>query len=148
MMREKLGLIGKDSNDEKLVLDLLTWMHENRADYTNTFCFLMNKLKNKDQIYANQQFLNWKKRWESRRKLFSNLPENSIKIMKKANPLVIPRNHKVEEALTASTKNNDLTKIHELFKILKNPYENDHEISSYQQPPEPGAEKYKTFCGT
>ena len=148
MMREKLGLIGKDSNDEKLVLDLLTWMHENRADYTNTFCFLMNKLKNKDQIYANQQFLNWKKRWESRRKLFSNVPENSIKIMKKANPLVIPRNYKVEEALTASTKNNDLTKIDELLKILKNPYENDHEISSYQQPPEPGAEKYKTFCGT
>ena len=43
MMRKKLGLIGEKIKDEKLIMDLLTWMHKNKADYTNTFCFLMNQ---------------------------------------------------------------------------------------------------------
>ena len=38
MMRKKLGLLGEDSKDEGLIIDLLTWMHQNKADYTNTFC--------------------------------------------------------------------------------------------------------------
>ena len=48
MMRDKLGLFGEDAaKDQVLILDLLTWMHQNKADYTNTFCFLMNeKIKN------------------------------------------------------------------------------------------------------
>ena len=43
MMRKKLGLLGEDSKDEKLIIDLLNWMHKKKADYTNTFCFLMNQ---------------------------------------------------------------------------------------------------------
>ena len=43
MMHDKLGLLEKDSKDENLIIDLLTWMHQNKADYTNTFCFLMNE---------------------------------------------------------------------------------------------------------
>ena len=41
MMRAKLGLLGKDKKDKYLILDLLTWMHQNKVDYTNTFCHLM-----------------------------------------------------------------------------------------------------------
>lgn len=43
MMRDKLGLFGEDKNDKKLILDLLDWMKINKADFTNTFCFLMNR---------------------------------------------------------------------------------------------------------
>ena len=43
MMRNKLGLLGEDLKDESLIIDLLTWMHQNKADYTNTFCILMNE---------------------------------------------------------------------------------------------------------
>ena len=43
MMRDKLGLFGQDPKDLVLILDLLTWMHKNKADYTNTFCVLMNE---------------------------------------------------------------------------------------------------------
>ena len=43
MMRDKLGLFGEDPKDQILIMELLTWMHKNKADYTNTFCFLMNK---------------------------------------------------------------------------------------------------------
>ena len=148
MMRKKLGIIGIDTNDEALIIELLTWMHENKADYTNTFCYLMNELSISDQIYTSQQFISWKQKWEKRSKTNNNTLENSIKLMRNANPLVIPRNHKVEEALKATTDNNDLTKIQKLIKILENPYDKIYDISTYQLPPIPSEKKYKTYCGT
>ena len=56
MMHNKLGLLGKDSKDENLIIDLLTWMHQNKADYTNTFCFLMNEKIKEDKIYKESKF--------------------------------------------------------------------------------------------
>ena len=55
MMRKKLGLIGEKIKDEKLIMDLLTWMHKNKADYTNTFCFLMNQNIKKNKIYNDEK---------------------------------------------------------------------------------------------
>jgi uncharacterized protein YdiU (UPF0061 family) len=123
-------------------------MHQNKADYTNTFCFLMNENIQKDKIYENQKFINWKQQWQERLKLHNNSPEESLKLMRSANPLVIPRNHKVEEALNAATTNNDLIEIHNLLKVLKNPYKNSSKIANYQSSPPPSNEIYKTFCGT
>ena len=68
--------------------------------------------------------------------------------MRKNNPLVIPRNHKVEEALNAASINNDLRPMNNLLKILKKPYDKQSKINTYRLPPEPGKEVYKTFCGT
>ena len=51
MMREKLGLFGKIEKDKFLILDLLTWMHKKKVDYTNTFCHLMNEEIDKDRSY-------------------------------------------------------------------------------------------------
>ena len=62
MMRNKLGLIGLDDKDKFLILDLLTWMHEKKADYTNTFCQLMNLSPKKDKLFDDNKFLNWRKR--------------------------------------------------------------------------------------
>ena len=118
MMREKLGIIGKDENDKELIINLLKWMHEYKVDYTNTFCHLMGKLLFKNKIYENGKFTIWKKKWKKRLELNNNTLENSLNMMSKANPLVIPRNHFVEEALNSATKNNDLSKIHSLIKIL------------------------------
>ena len=50
-MRDKLGLFGLDDKDKFLILDLLTWMHEKKADYTNTFCHLMNLAPRKDELF-------------------------------------------------------------------------------------------------
>ena len=148
MMRKKLGLLGEDSKDENLIIDLLSWMHQNKADYTNTFCFLMNENIQENKIYNNQGFISWKQQWQERLKLHYNSPEKSLKLMRSANPLVIPRNHKVEEALDAAATDNDLIQIHNLLNVLKNPYKNNSEITNYQSPPPPTNEKYKTFCGT
>ena len=67
--------------------------------------------------------------------------------MRKNNPIVIPRNHKVEEALAEAEKGN-LDKMKKLLTILKNPYDNQNSIDEYQLPAPSSNEKYQTFCGT
>ena len=66
--------------------------------------------------------------------------------MRKNNPLVIPRNQKVEEALEAAEKN-DLKPLTQLLEILKDPYTKKSDILDYQIPNNL-AKKYQTFCGT
>ena len=68
--------------------------------------------------------------------------------MRASNPAVIPRNHKVQDALNFASENNDLTKIHDLLKVLKNPYVDNSKLANYQSVPKLGSEKYETFCGT
>jgi uncharacterized protein YdiU (UPF0061 family) len=147
MMRDKLGLFGEDTKDQVLILDLLTWMHQNKADYTNTFCFLMNEKVKNDEVYKDENFLIWKKRWEERLKLNNNTFEKYLNLMKSVNPLIIPRNHKVEEALKAAN-NNDFTQLKELTKILEKPYQSQKGIIDYQSAAPLGDHKYQTFCGT
>ena len=147
MMRDKLGLFGEDPKDQVLILDLLTWMHQNKTDYTNTFCFLMNEKIENDEIYNNEDFHIWKQRWLDRLKLNNNTPEKYFKLMRSVNPSIIPRNHKVEEVLEAAN-NNNLKPMKNLLNILEKPYENQNKIFEYQSPAPISNEKYQTFCGT
>ena len=146
MMRNKIGLSKSEEKDKFLIVDLLTWMHQKKADYTNTFCYLMNEAIQKDDIYKDNDFLNWKKRWEVRLKSEDRMPDQYLKLMKIFNPFVIPRNHKVEEALRAAEKDN-LKPVTKLIEILKNPYLNQKDVVDYQIPSNSN-ENYKTFCGT
>ena len=146
MMRNKLGLFGLEDKDKFLILDLLTWMHEKKADYTNTFCQLMNLSPKKDKLFEDNNFLNWKKRWKERLSKNNNSSNKYLELMKNNNPLVIPRNHKVEEALDAAEKN-DFKPLTQLIKILKDPYTQKNDILDYQIP-SISSEKYQTFCGT
>jgi len=145
MMRDKLGLFGEDKNDKKLINDLLNWMKKNKADYTNTFCNLMDI--NADEIYKNNDFINWKNEWKKRSELNNSTKEKQSKVMKSNNPIIIPRNHKVEEALAEADKGS-LDKMKKLLAILKNPYDNQNNIQEYQTPAPSSNEKYQTFCGT
>jgi serine/tyrosine/threonine adenylyltransferase len=144
MMRNKLGLFGIEEKDKFLILDLLTWMHQKKIDYTNTFCHLMNNKK--DKKYEDSDFQNWKKRWVERLLINNNKSKKSIDLMKSVNPLVIPRNHKVEEALDA-TGQGDLKPINQLLDILSKPYTDQENIINYKSPSNQN-EKYQTFCGT
>ncbi len=144
MMRDKLGLFGEDKSDKKLINDLFGWMEKNKADYTNTFCHLMNIYS--DDVYKNTDFLNWINNWKKRSELNNSTKEKQNKLMRKNNPTFIPRNHKVEEALAEADKGN-LDKMKKLLTILKNPYETQDKIEEYQVPPT-NNEKYQTFCGT
>ena len=146
MMRHKLGLSILDEKDKFLILDLLTWMHQHKADYTNTFCYLMNEKIQNDKIYTDYHFKIWKKRWQERLKKEKNIQDKSIELMKKNNPIVIPRNHKIEEVLNAAQEDN-LKPYLRLLEILKKPYSSREGLKDYQTLSNSN-EKYKTFCGT
>ena len=146
MMGNKLGLSVIKDQDKSLILDLLTWMHQIKADYTNTFCYLMDEEVQKEKIYDDNNFITWKKRWKERLKKSDKSSINYLSLMKKFNPIVIPRNIKVEEALRAAEENN-IDPFNKLLKILKNPYVNQKEIKEYQIPSNTN-ENYQTFCGT
>ncbi len=146
MMRDKLGLFGLDDKDKFLILDLLTWMHEKKADYTNTFCHLMNLDPKKDELFDDNDFINWKKRWKQRLTKNNNTPKKCLELMKNNNPLVIPRNHKIEEALEAAEKDN-LEPMNKILEVLDKPYVKQKKLLDYQLPSKSG-KKYQTFCGT
>ena len=146
MMRDKLGLFGDEKNDQSLILDLLTWMHEVKADYTNTFCYLMGEKIELKKYYEDKRFLIWTERWKNRLKLNNNSPEKYLQLMRSVNPLVIPRNHKVEEVLDLANQN-DFQPLTKLIEILSKPYLQNQKIIEYQLPSNQ-KEKYQTFCGT
>ena len=148
MMRKKIGLFGEDIQDENLINDLLDWMYEKKADYTNTFCSLTKKNIKEEKLFQDSKFIDWYKRWKIRLAQNNKPYELSLNLMNLNNPLVIPRNHKVEESLEEASNNNNLKPIHKLLKILKKPYDFNTENDDYKSPPTPNMRKYKTFCGT
>ena len=133
MMRDKLGLFGEDQNDLKLINNLLNWMESNQADYTNTFCYLMKIDTNDDLKFKDINFINWLKEWENRILINNGSKEKSINLMKKTNPIFIPRNHKVEEALENANKNN-FQHLNDLLDVVKKPYTNNENLKQYKKP--------------
>jgi uncharacterized protein YdiU (UPF0061 family) len=106
----------------------------------------MDLTTKKDELFDDNDFMNWKKRWKERLSKNNGSTKKSLELMKNNNPLVIPRNHKVEEALKAAEKN-DLKPFNQLIEILKDPYTQKDDIINYQTPSNLD-EKYQTFCGT
>jgi len=147
MMRDKLGLFGEDKDDKHLIFELLTWMENNKADFTNTFCNLMDIQSIKDPIYQNQEYLNWTAKWKKRLEKNNTEKEKYLELMRSVNPIFIPRNHKVEEALK-DVSENKLETLNQLLEVIKYPYKDNGMLKDYQQPMSNENGEYKTFCGT
>jgi uncharacterized protein YdiU (UPF0061 family) len=147
VMRDKLGLFGEDGDDKHLIFELLTWMENNKADFTNTFCNLMGIQSIKDPIYQNQEYLNWTAKWKKRLEKNNTGKEKYLELMRSVNPIFIPRNHKVEEALKDAGENK-LETLNQLLEVTKYPYKDNGMLKDYQQPMSNENGNYKTFCGT
>ena len=147
MMGTKLGLAEADKQDERLVTDLLDWMHSNGADYTNTFRDLGRQVLPENQPYQSETFETWHRRWQERLGGEGRSLDSSLSLMRSVNPVVIPRNHKVEEALQAGEEGN-LNPFRNLLKALESPYEEADHLAPYQVPPKPSEKVHQTFCGT
>ena len=145
MMRNKLGLTDEDGKDKSLILDLLTWMHQKKVDYTNTFCQLMNEEVQDDKNYDDDDFKNWKKRWNERLK--TNNKKDYLDLMRSTNPLIIPRNHKIEEVLKAAELDN-FKPVNKMVEVLNKPYNRQDNIIDYQTVTDEDKKEYETFCGT
>ena len=147
MLRGKIGLFGEQSEDESLITDLLTWMHQQNADYTNTFMDLTNELPPKGECYERDDFKEWYARWQVRLTKNTEPLESSLSLMRSNNPVLIPRNHRVEQVLDAAT-NGDLQPLEDLLAVLQEPYNYRRDLKSYQLPPKPEEKVCQTFCGT
>ena len=147
MMSDKIGLLDTEKEDEVLILDLLQWMHSNKADYTNTFYNLINEKIFSNQVYDNADFLTWKDRWKMRLSKYKNKMDKVEEKMKFSNPIIIPRNYKVEEALSAA-ESGDTSLVEILLKALEKPYENNSNLKDFQITEKLNKSGYKTYCGT
>jgi serine/tyrosine/threonine adenylyltransferase len=147
-MRQKLGLFGEEPEDAALIQTLLEWMQREQADYTNTLRDLSEVTLPDHALYHQPDFLRWRTQWQARLAKNSKPLKSSRCLMRASNPARIPRNQRVEEALTAAVEQGDLAPTHRLLEALAQPYEDHPAFAFYRQPPQPGADPYRTFCGT
>lgn len=147
-MRAKLGLAGEEPEDEALIADLLQAMEEHQADYTNTFVALTFGRKDEFDLFGLDAFAGWLERWDARRERHSASEEDARALMRRSNPAVIPRNHRVEEALEAAAAGGDYGVLERLLEALRNPFAHAPGQAEYAAPPAPSKGKYRTFCGT
>jgi uncharacterized protein YdiU (UPF0061 family) len=146
-MRAKLGLFTKEDEDERLVEDLLTWMHRTSADFTNTFRTLSVGNLAEDATRADPDFGAWHRRLEARRLRQPQSRTEVESLMRRHNPAFVPRNHKVEEALEAAVTSGDFSLMERLLDVLAAPFEHGRDLPAFSTPgPRDGL--YQTFCGT
>lgn len=146
-MRKKLGLQTEEAADDELVRSLLDWMRAARADFTNTFSDLSADDAPAGEAYRDGAFQTWYARWQDRLGRDGRSKVSAGALMRAANPCVIPRNHRVEEALAAADRD-DLSVLHRLLAVLASPYERDPAVAPYRDPPPADQCGYRTFCGT
>jgi len=147
-MRAKLGLLTEESADITLMEDLLASMKGTKADYTNTFRDLAAETLADAPLFHDAMFMEWYRRWQERLARQPQSAEESRTLMLAHNPAVIPRNHRVEEALEAAVERGDFTVMAQLLVVLSKPFDDRPEHDDYRLPPEPSERCYQTFCGT
>ncbi|MGG0077941.1 UPF0061 protein ICW_02132 [Bacillus cereus] len=147
-MKKKLGLFSSEEQDQSLIEQLLKMMEKHKADYTNTFRSLTLHTIENTALFESPEFKEWYKLWQSRLERQEESKENAYEMMKNNNPSIIPRNHRVEEALEAAVTSGDYSVMEKLLEALSNPYAYAIEQEEYCVPPAPTNRPYRTFCGT
>ena len=159
--RAKLGLFNAtpadDAADSALVDDWLTLLHTQAVDFTLAWRRLAAAAEGQAEplrdLFVDRAALDaWLARWRERCADDSTAggPDGTARAarMRHASPAVIPRNHRVEEALAAATEG-DLTPFDELLAALRRPWDEAASLSRYAEPaPTEVTAGYRTFCGT
>ena len=152
-MRTKIGLSIEEADDLELVNELLSVMEAGAADFALVFRRLSQILRG-DAAKARQLFNNpgafdiWTQRWHDRLAKEEKTMEATAQAMERVNPLYIPRNHKVEEALSAAVEMENMGPFTDLLSVLSRPFDEVAENETYAEPAPFAAVPYQTFCGT
>lgn len=146
-MCSKIGIFKPDANDESLLNDLLDMMKKYKEDYTNTFLALTFEDFPQSGMFVTDEFSVWYKKYQDRIKSQGKSKAEVFNLMKNSNPAVIPRNHRVEEALAAA-ENGNFSVMNNLLKALANPFEHSDFQKEYSKPAPKSQCDYKTYCGT
>lgn len=147
-MRAKLGIFNEEEDDLSLIENLLSMMQKYNADYTNTFCELTYNKPENTVLYGTEELNSWYEQWKDRLKRQNENQAQSIELMRMSNPAIIPRNHRVEEALVAAVNNDDYSVMNHLLDALSKPYAHSSYQSEYSKLPPKSNSPYRTFCGT
>ncbi|WP_330389626.1 protein adenylyltransferase SelO [Geosporobacter ferrireducens] len=147
-MRAKLGMFNEEPGDESLIEGLLHMMQKHRADYTNTFRALTFDKLEDAALFDTTEFAQWHERWQERLGRQQGSKANAHQLMRKANPALIPRNHRVEDALEAAVNQGDYSAMERLLNVLSKPYAHSPEQADYAALPASAVYPYRTFCGT
>ncbi len=138
----KLGLDGPV--DRGLVAELLALLESGHADWTSFFRGLAAAARGdaepvRGRVLDLPAFDDWLARWRER--------DPDPRAMDRVNPVYVPRNHLVEEALAAATAG-DLEPLHELLEAVLRPFEARPGLERYADPAPDDFGRYRTFCGT
>lgn len=144
--RAKLGLTTIQDGDGALIDELLRLMAESSADFTNTFRALGSKAA-ADQFTDRAAFSRWKSTWLERVEADGSDEPLRSRITQ-ANPAVIPRNHRIEQAIDAAVAG-DLGPANRLITTLQTPFADlPQNAADLAAPPLASEEVLQTFCGT
>jgi len=152
-MRSKLGLKSSEPDDMTLMNELLAAIDKQNVDYTLLFRRLIDLLKGDEQAVISlfgdaALFKQWLPKWKSRLQRDELELNDSVELMLQVNPIYIPRNHKVEEALEFAVQHKDYSMFERLLEVLSHPYDESSEYQEYAMPAPQEFGPYKTFCGT
>lgn len=153
--RAKLGLTREDPDDPVLFADLLERMAASEVDYTVLFRRLCASAADPAAdgeaaaAFADPgAFHGWAETWRRRLATEGVAPETRARAMRLANPALIPRNHRVEQAIEAAVHRADLAPFEALVRALERPYEEPSDAAHLAEPPRPEERVRRTFCGT
>jgi len=146
-MRFKLGLFEEEEDDFKLAQSLLEWMESSKADYTETFRDLAYENLTEKEIYKSLAFKKWHSLWQARLSRNSKPIKFALSMMRKCNPVIIPYNYLVEEALVAAEEGN-MNPFLKLLSALEKPFEFSSSNEVFLNSPVNRNPYYQTFCGT
>jgi uncharacterized protein YdiU (UPF0061 family) len=155
-LRDKLGLVEARESDPDLAMDLLGRMAEQGADFTLTFRRLSELGREPGQgdaalreLFADPAAIDaWLARWRERLAAEDSADESRRAAMRAVNPAYIPRNHRVEAAITAAMDRGDLGPIDDLLTVVTDPFADHPGYEHLAAPPAPHEVVTQTFCGT
>lgn len=146
-MRSKLGLTTEQTMDGALVERLLSLMHRDAMDFTQTFKALETCLVDPDKPMP--PVLNeWLSEWRLRGESEPLSPAERVALMRSSNPTYIPRNHRIEQVIVAAVERQDFEPFETLLTVLARPFDAQPSFERYTAAPEPAERVLQTFCGT
>jgi serine/tyrosine/threonine adenylyltransferase len=153
--RRKLGLFEAQNEDAALTKKLMDVMAANKADFTLTFRGLSEAADDPEADAKVRALFDdptafdaWAAEWRARLAREGGDPAARAAAMKAVNPMFIPRNHLVEEALDAAVNDGDLSPFEKLLCVLAHPFDDQPDAPEYALPPRPEQVVRATFCGT
>jgi uncharacterized protein YdiU (UPF0061 family) len=151
----KLGIASPHPDDLQLMQDFLDLMAAQRADFTLTFRLLCDAAEGDAtdaallaSLGGAELFDPWARRWSERLAEEPVAAQERAARMRRVNPRFIPRNHRVEEALSAAVESGDMAPFARLRQVLARPFDEQPEHEAYAEPALDGGRDYVTFCGT